>query len=96
MDAGGTGGDPHMGDGSRAALSGHLPRPSTAGGGAGGGKVAPEVGLCEVRRTAAGVADALFEAPTTFQWYRAEVARPPEGAVVLAKNAALATGMAGA
>ncbi|WP_444462166.1 hypothetical protein [Rhodobacter capsulatus] len=49
-----------------------------------------------MRRTAAGAADALFDAPPTFQWHGAEVARPPEGAVVLAKNAALATGMAGA
>lgn len=64
-----------------------------------GGRVAPmtapEVGLCEVTRTAAGAADPLFaglpERLRTFQWHGAEVADLPEGAVVLAGNAACGT-----
>ena len=64
-----------------------------------GGKVgpmaAPEVGLCEVTRTAAGAADAIFGGLparlTTFQWHGAEIVTLPEGAVVLAENAACGT-----
>ncbi|GEO80393.1 type 1 glutamine amidotransferase [Pararhodospirillum oryzae] len=52
----------------------------------------PEVGLSTVSLTDAGVADpvlgTLSQPFLTFQWHGAEVARPPEGAVVLAANAA--------
>lgn len=61
-------------------------------GGRVGPMAAPEVGLCEVRRTAAGAADPIFgQLParlTTFQWHGAEITTLPEGAVVLAENAA--------
>ncbi|SOC09069.1 type 1 glutamine amidotransferase [Rhodobacter maris] len=64
-----------------------------------GGRVAPmaapEVGLCEVRRTLAGAEDlllnALPERLQTFQWHGAEIVDLPSGAVVLAENAACAT-----
>ena len=59
-------------------------------GGRVGPMAAPEVGLCEVTRTAAGATDAIFgDLPTrlmTFQWHGAEVTQLPEGAVVLAEN----------
>ncbi|MFD2174203.1 type 1 glutamine amidotransferase [Rhodobacter lacus] len=64
-----------------------------------GGRVAPmaapEVGLCAVRRTAAGADDplmkALSERAQTFQWHGAEIVDLPPGAVVLAENDACAT-----
>lgn len=50
----------------------------------------PEVGLGVVELTEAGRADPLFaglpDRLETFQWHAVEVARPPEGAVVLARN----------
>lgn len=53
---------------------------------------APEVGLCDVSLTAAGRSDPLFAGigpeMTTLQWHGAEVSGLPEGAVVLAGNAA--------
>lgn len=61
-------------------------------GGRVGPMAAPEVGLCEVRRSAAGAADPIFgalpERLQTFQWHGAEITTLPEGAVVLAENAA--------
>lgn len=61
-------------------------------GGRVGPMAAPEVGLCTVTRTAAGATDALFGALSdpmqTFQWHGAEIITLPEGAVVLAENAA--------
>jgi len=64
-----------------------------------GGKVtlmpAPEVGLAEVVFTAEGKADPFFQGFSsgmqTFQWHGAEVSILPEGAVVLAENAACRT-----
>ncbi|KFI26120.1 type 1 glutamine amidotransferase [Paenirhodobacter enshiensis] len=64
-----------------------------------GGRVTPmrtpEVGLAQVQQTAAGRADPLFQgiAPDmlTFQWHGAEASVLPEGAVVLAANAACPT-----
>lgn len=53
---------------------------------------APEVGLTPVTLTEAAADDPLLAGlgPTlsTFQWHGAEVVRPPDGAVVLAGNAA--------
>lgn len=50
----------------------------------------PEVGLTQVRLTAAGRADPLFaglpERLETFQWHGVEVTHLPEGAVALASN----------
>ncbi|WP_444462425.1 type 1 glutamine amidotransferase [Rhodobacter capsulatus] len=61
-------------------------------GGRVGPMAAPEVGLCEVTRTAAGARDALFGTlPArllTFQWHGAEIVTLPDGAEVLAGNAA--------
>lgn len=52
----------------------------------------PEVGLADVELTAAGRSDPVFAGfgteVGTFQWHGAEVTRLPEGAVVLATNAA--------
>lgn len=64
-----------------------------------GGVVAPmavpEVGFVDVELTEAGRADALLAGfppcLETFQWHGAEIATLPEGAVVLAANAACAT-----
>lgn len=64
-----------------------------------GGKVTPmavpEVGLARVQQTEAGRADPLFQgiAPDmlTFQWHGAEASLLPEGAVILAANAACKT-----
>lgn len=61
-----------------------------------GGKVSlmarPEVGLAEVDLTPAGQADPLLQgfAPRieTFQWHGAEISRLPDGATILAANAA--------
>ncbi len=61
-----------------------------------GGKVAlmkqPEVGLTQVKLTAAGQRDPILEGfPSeveSFQWHGAEVAVPPEGSTVLAANVA--------
>ncbi|MFD1702290.1 type 1 glutamine amidotransferase [Methylopila henanensis] len=54
----------------------------------------PEVGLATVELTDAGRADPVFAgfppAFETLQWHGAQVARPPEGAEVLASNAACA------
>ncbi|TKD21719.1 type 1 glutamine amidotransferase [Rhodobacter capsulatus] len=59
-------------------------------GGTVGPMAAPEVGLGEVRRTAAGAADPIFgHLPArlqSFQWHGAEIVTLPEGAVVLAEN----------
>ncbi|HEY0275398.1 MAG TPA: type 1 glutamine amidotransferase [Paenirhodobacter sp.] len=55
----------------------------------------PEVGLAEVWQTAAGRADPLFaglpEKMLTFQWHGAEASVLPDGAVILAANAACPT-----
>lgn len=64
-----------------------------------GGKVrlmaAPEVGLSSVQLTEDGQADPLFRGfekeLETFQWHGAEIAHLPEGAKVLAANAACPT-----
>jgi GMP synthase-like glutamine amidotransferase len=52
----------------------------------------PEVGLATVELTAAGLRDPIFadlgQAIETFQWHGAEVTKLPEGAEVLAMNAA--------
>ncbi|ARC90134.1 type 1 glutamine amidotransferase [Rhodovulum sp. MB263] len=64
-----------------------------------GGKVVPmthpEVGLADVIRTAEGVADPLLAGlprrMQSFQWHGAEIGTLPEGAVVLASNAACPT-----
>lgn len=64
-----------------------------------GGKVgpmaAPEVGFTDVRLTEAGRVDLLLagfpKVIETFQWHGAEITRLPEGAVVLAANAACPT-----
>ncbi len=61
-----------------------------------GGSVAsmarPEVGLADVDLTSSGQKDPLLDGMgstiETFQWHGAEVARLPEGAVVLASNSA--------
>ena len=61
-----------------------------------GGKVGlmakPEVGLAEVKLTPAGLSDPVLAgfSPTveTFQWHGAEVQRLPDGAEILAANAA--------
>lgn len=56
---------------------------------------APEVGLADVAFTPEGKADPLFagmgDAMTTFQWHGAGISKMPEGAVVLAANAACGT-----
>lgn len=56
---------------------------------------APEVGMAEVAFTAEGKADPLLaglgEGMTTFQWHGAGISKLPEGAVVLAANAACDT-----
>jgi GMP synthase-like glutamine amidotransferase len=50
----------------------------------------PEIGVLDIRRTAAGASDPLFGAlPSTFpglQWHEAEVVDPPPGATVLASS----------
>lgn len=55
----------------------------------------PEVGLALVEKTAAGAEDPLLaglsDPMLSFQWHGAEASRLPEGAVVLAANAACAT-----
>lgn len=64
-----------------------------------GGKVSlmgtPEVGLATVELTLQGKADPLFQGfaggMETFQWHGAEISVLPEGAVVLAANAACPT-----
>ena len=61
-----------------------------------GGRVSlmatPEVGLGAIELTESGRADPLLagfpDSIEVFQWHGAEVSRPPEGAVVLAGNAA--------
>ena len=61
-----------------------------------GGKVglmqAAEIGVCRVALTPDGLRDpvlgALDPAPQVLQWHQAEVSRVPDGAVVLASNAA--------
>lgn len=64
-------------------------------GGAVGPMAAPEVGLTTVDLTLDGRADPVFagfpERVDCFQWHGAEVTRLPEGAVVLAANAACPT-----
>jgi len=61
-------------------------------GGAVGRMATPEVGFAQMDRTPAGCADPLLrDLPDrfeTFQWHGAEVRRVPEGAEVLASNAA--------
>ena len=67
---------------------------AAAMGGEVGPMLAPEIGLCEVALTAAGLADPVLgpAAPLgpCVQWHYAAVTRLPPGAVVLAENAACA------